>query len=405
MMTTAPPPAERRCGSAARMSSAACPAFSANVAVKSPGPELARFPPMVPPALATRRSSPPSAAATSSTARPSAGVSVTSAAAVVMGTPCLASRAAAEARPSAPRAMSPAAAPSAASASAMARPMPRLPPVMSARAPRRPRSIASTLPGLAARNPARPLACRQSPSPRRLGTSDLAAVEAVPCERLHQLGLLVGEMGEQGVGEDVHRPLEPGEVRGVAQMIDQCLVDVVQHLMDDLVLVGQPVDHRAEARFACAQMREDRLVFEHVVPPHEPAVGGAVRAEGPIVLPDCHLTDRGPCAARVGGALADLADEIADAGQLSPQMVMDLDEVSADSASVIGIDRAGGGLRPGGPGGFVPRGLRAQPLAHVRGRREAQIARRGRAAGARMAPVVGHGALPVSGVIEQSTIA
>ena len=35
MITTAPPPAARRCGSPARMSSAAWPALSANVAVKS----------------------------------------------------------------------------------------------------------------------------------------------------------------------------------------------------------------------------------------------------------------------------------------------------------------------------------------------------------------------------------
>jgi len=149
MITTAPPPAERRYGSPARMSSAACPAFSAKVAVKSPGAELARFPPTVPPALATRWSSPPRAAAISCTARFSAGVSVTSAAAVATGTPCRASRPAAAARPSALRATSPAAAPSAASVSATAKPMPRLPPVMSTRSPCRPRSMASTLPALA----------------------------------------------------------------------------------------------------------------------------------------------------------------------------------------------------------------------------------------------------------------
>ena len=191
-------------------------------------------------------------------------------------------------------------------------------------------------------------------------------------------------------------------------MVDQSLVDIVQHVMDDLVLVGQPVDHRAEARFACAQMWEDRLVFQYVVPRHEPAVGGAVRAEGPVVVPDGHLADRGPCAASVGRTLADLADEIADAGQFRAQMIMDLDEVGADGAPAIGIDGVGRGLRPGGPGGFVPLGFRAQPLARVRRRCEAQVARCGganRAAGARVAPVVGHGALPVSGVIEQSTIA
>src|SRR5215813_8664077 len=241
----------------------------------------------------------------SSTARPSAGVSVTSAAAEVTGTPCLANCSAAKASPSAPRATSPTSAPSAASASAMAKPMPRLPPVMSARAPRRPRSIPSTLPGPAGRTRARPLATRQRSAPRGRARSELAAEEAVPCEWLHKLRLLVGEVGEQRVGEDVHRLLEPGEVSGVAQVIHQCLVDVAKHLVDDLVLVGQPVDHRAQARLARAQVREDRLVLEHVVPGHEPAVGGAVRAEGPIVLPDGHLADRRPRLAGVGGAFAD----------------------------------------------------------------------------------------------------
>src|SRR5256884_1559856 len=297
MTTTAPPPAERRCGSAVRMSSTACPAFSANVAVKSPGPELVMFPPTVPPALATRRSSPPSAAATSSTARPSAAVSVTSAAAVVTGTPCLASRPAAAARPSAPRATSPTDAPSAASASAMAKPMPRLPPVMSARAPRKPRSIWERYRGQPDSAPARPRPHEPSAAARGrrhngLGRLELAVVEAVPRKRLDQLGLLVGEVGEQRVGEDVHRLLEAGEISGLAQMIHQRLVDVVQHLMDDLVLVGQPVDHRLQAHLPCPQVREDRLVLEHVVPGHEPAVIGAVRAERPVILPHGHLVDR-----------------------------------------------------------------------------------------------------------------
>ena len=55
MITTAPPPAARRCGRPARMSSAAWPALSANVAVKSSSAALVRLPgPTVPPALATR---------------------------------------------------------------------------------------------------------------------------------------------------------------------------------------------------------------------------------------------------------------------------------------------------------------------------------------------------------------
>ena len=50
MITTEPPPAARRWVSPARMSSAAWPALSAKVAVKSPSPALVRLPrPTVPP--------------------------------------------------------------------------------------------------------------------------------------------------------------------------------------------------------------------------------------------------------------------------------------------------------------------------------------------------------------------
>ena len=108
-------------GREARMSSAACPALSANAAVNSPGAALVRLPrPTVPPAFATRRSRPPSAAAISATARSSASISATSAADIATGTPRSASRAAAWARPSALRATRPTATPSAASASAAA---------------------------------------------------------------------------------------------------------------------------------------------------------------------------------------------------------------------------------------------------------------------------------------------
>ena len=79
MITTEPPPAARRWLSPDRISSAACPALSSKVAVKSPGAESVRLPPMVPPAFATSRSRPPSSAAMSATARSSDGVSVTSA--------------------------------------------------------------------------------------------------------------------------------------------------------------------------------------------------------------------------------------------------------------------------------------------------------------------------------------
>src|SRR3984957_19699185 len=172
-ITTAPPPAWRRWGRPARISSAACPAFSAKVAVNSPGPALVRLPvPTVPPALATSRSRPPSADAISPTARFSASTSSTSATAVATGVPRASSRPAAAARPPASRATRPTATPSAASASAAAKPMPLLPPVISARLPLRPKSMLTLLSGASGTAPvqgatagnARP--ARDRPSPR-----------------------------------------------------------------------------------------------------------------------------------------------------------------------------------------------------------------------------------------------
>src|SRR5436853_99210 len=54
MITQEPAAESFRYGRPARISSAACPAFSVNVAAKSPGAESARFPPTVPPTFATR---------------------------------------------------------------------------------------------------------------------------------------------------------------------------------------------------------------------------------------------------------------------------------------------------------------------------------------------------------------
>jgi hypothetical protein len=49
----------------------------------------------------------------------------------------------------------------------------------------------------------------------------LPAVEAVPGERFHQLGLLVGQVGEQDVTQDVGRFLQPVEALRAAQVLDQ----------------------------------------------------------------------------------------------------------------------------------------------------------------------------------------
>ena len=82
--TAAPPPRARRCGRAARMSTAGWTTLRAIVCSQSAAVVSSRAgPPAAPPALATTRSRPPSSRAHSSTAAVSAASSVTSAA-----TPC-----------------------------------------------------------------------------------------------------------------------------------------------------------------------------------------------------------------------------------------------------------------------------------------------------------------------------
>src|SRR5262249_53014739 len=66
---------------------------------------------------------------------------------------------------------------------------------------------------------------------RSVAGSRLPAVEAVPGERLHQLGLLVGQMGEQDVAQDVGRFLQPVEAFRAAQVLDQRGVHVLKHLV------------------------------------------------------------------------------------------------------------------------------------------------------------------------------
>src|SRR5580693_131751 len=226
MITTPPPPAARRWGRPDLISSAAWPALSANVAVNSSGPALVRLPvPTVPPALATRWSRPPSSAAMASTARRSAGVSVTSAAAVATVTgPRSRSRRVAAAKPSASRAMRPTAAPSAASASATAKPMPRLPPVTSARLPLSPRSTGQSSSRGAAVVDAQPVL-------RRHPDHDLAAARVGGQEGVAALGAQVpaGELEPLGVGGVL--------ARGRA--------------LDRDVLVGRPLILGAQAEPAC----------------------------------------------------------------------------------------------------------------------------------------------------------
>ena len=82
---------------------------------------------------------------------------------------------------------------------------------------------------------------------------ELPGEEAEPGERLDQLVLLVGEVREQRVGEEVDRLLERLEVVGVVDVPDERAVDGLDRVVDDEVLVGEPVDHRREAPGRCGR--------------------------------------------------------------------------------------------------------------------------------------------------------
>src|SRR4051794_37768619 len=139
MDTIAPPPARSRCGTAASMRRTSGRRSPSRPICHWSDPLLA-----LADVFETTMSSPPSSCAAWSTNPVRAAESVTSKASVYTVTPRSRSSAATCSRVSAPRAHSATDAPSSANASAMARPIPRLPPVTSARLPFSCKSMSSS---------------------------------------------------------------------------------------------------------------------------------------------------------------------------------------------------------------------------------------------------------------------
>ncbi len=104
-------------------------------------------------------------------------------------------------------------------------------------------------------------------------------------------------------------------------------VDVVEHVVDDLVLLLEPVDHRHRVGVAGAQVREDPGVLEAVVPGHDAAVRLAVGAERPVVLAHRHRVDRRPRRTHPEVPAHHLLDDVAHLGQLGAQVVVHVLEV------------------------------------------------------------------------------
>ena len=103
----------------------------------------------------------------------------------------------------------------------------------------------------------------------------------------------------------------------MVHVLDERLVDGLDRVVDDQVLLGEPVDHRLEVAVLAAQVREDRVVLERVVLGDDAAVAAAEGTQGPVVLAQRHLVQGRAGVAGAEAAVADLADHVAQLGQLN----------------------------------------------------------------------------------------
>ena len=147
--------------------------------------------------------------------------------------------------------------------------------------------------------------------------------------------LLVGEVGEEGVAEEVDRLLDRVVVVRVRHVVDERPVDVLDRVVDDEVLFRQPVDHRLEGRVAAHEVREDRVVLEPVVTRDGSAVARAERAERPVVLAERHVVQRRAGLARGEAAFPHLAEDVAQLGELGAEHVVDVDQVLPDEPAAV----------------------------------------------------------------------
>src|SRR5689334_14506706 len=93
---------------------------------------------------------------------------------------------------------------------------------------------------------------------------------------------------------------------GLAATPDEGLVHALDNLVDDYVFMLEPVDHRNQTGVGLAQVREDRPVLQAVMRSDHAAIGSAVSAERPVVLPQRHLLEHGARRPHRHAALLDL---------------------------------------------------------------------------------------------------
>ncbi len=159
---------------------------------------------------------------------------------------------------------------------------------------------------------------------------------------------------------------------GSLMCADERAVDLLDRVVDDEVLVGEPLDHRLEARVAAGEVWEDGVVLEAVVLRDDGAVARAERAERPVVLAQRHVVERRAAVARGHRAVAHLDEDVAQVGELGAQHVVDVDQVAPDELAAPGVGRVRRRRRPVRARRLVPgRGV-AEARAVVRGRRDVQ---------------------------------
>jgi hypothetical protein len=163
--------------------------------------------------------------------------------------------------------------------------------------------------------------------------ANLANVEAVTRERLDQFVLFVREMREQCVSEDVGRPAELGEVARVGDEFDQRTIETLQDIVDNGVFFGKSVDDRFELLFARSQMGEHVGVLETMMHRDHSVIGGAVSADGPIVLSNCELIERVDGVNRRNDSGLDTFNETANLVELFTEMIVHGDEMRAHPSS------------------------------------------------------------------------
>jgi hypothetical protein len=139
---------------------------------------------------------------------------------------------------------------------------------------------------------------------------------------VEQLILLDLEMGEEGASQAIDGPIGVLQAGLVLDHGHQGRVDLGDQAGDGLVLAGEAVEDGADGWVAPAQVAEQVGVLDGVMRRDHPAVGGAERAEGPVVLPHGHLVQVRPGPVRPGPAGGDLAHDLAELVELLPQVLV-----------------------------------------------------------------------------------